>query len=470
MSSSIHENPFLRLPSGFDPDRYYGSARWVCLLLEQISAPFPGSLELLGLPGMGKSTLLRYISHPQGALVRHSELLAPPFSSEPSALLPIMIQFRLSSSDMHPFVYMYQRFHKEYRGYRSRVSTVAGGTLPVLEEVEPVQLPDVAAGLMGKDIQALARRGVRTALLLDDFDLAVASLTGSETDMLRPWREWTAFVLATERRFDDVNREASGSPFFQTLTTVYMGGLTAEEARRLLSEPAEAAGNPFPADDVEYVQDQAGGHPYLAILGGRSLWDLREQLGLHLMPTPLSTQQRAVLKGRLLAEFRGWFDLYWDRLNAAERQALLAPLTESEPTLDQYALFGPLAERGLMRYNSHRGRYEPFSPLFAEHLLGRQGGARIPIPSAFTGLEESLYQYLRDRIDRVCTYEDLWQNVWKRPVPAAPGGLDQARRRMQVAVSRLRAKIPDAAQESIVSVRGQGYRLVRTTSEDNNGA
>src|SRR5215217_2466453 len=126
------ENPYLRLPTGFDPHKFYGSLHWVHFVLEEVSATPPRDLELIGLPGMGKTTLLQYLAHPDGAFAQHAEWLQPPFHKEPERIFPVLVDFRQAPTDTHPFVYLCRRFHEEYSLYRDRQPPPLRADLPAL--------------------------------------------------------------------------------------------------------------------------------------------------------------------------------------------------------------------------------------------------------------------------------------------------------------------------------------------------
>jgi hypothetical protein len=470
----VPENPYIRLPITFDPAQFYGPLTAVRAVLECISAAIPHSTELAGLPGMGKSTLLRYLAHPEGALAQHRAWLGGRYAQAPEGIFPICVEFRLCPADMHPFLYLSRRFHEEFAAYQQRVAPAL--LAPDFRLPAPPAGPEPASADVAQTVnaleqatEALAEQGVRPVLLLDDFDVAFARLDYEETTRLRPWRDSVAFVLVTEEPLHRVNPLAVGSPFFQVLTPVYMDGLARAEAREMLEDPARRAGHPFPTEDVDAIVPLAGGHPYLLIRAGAALWDLRERLGLLAPPgPPLSGEQHAVLRGDLQTGFTRSFELYWARLEVSEQTALETLLHggAGAPKSSHYASLSSLARKGLVAYDLEHG-YTFFSPLFAEFLRTRPAVAPAPAappppaepPAALdlTGYEGRLYDYLRLYPGRVCSFDELWDKVWEGPRSAA--GQDQIRRRMQVTVSRLRNKLKKATGEDVVSVRDQGYRL-----------
>lgn len=68
--------------------------------------------------------------------------------------------------------------------------------------------------------------------------------------------------------------------------------------------------------------------------------------------------------------------------------------------------------------------------------------------------EFDLLVYLVNHTDRVVNYEELWKMVWRYDSPLDKGTI-------QKAVSRLRKKV---GGERVVCVRGEGYRLVESSS------
>jgi Transcriptional regulatory protein, C terminal len=293
-------------------------------------------------------------------------------------------------------------------------------------------------------------------LLLDDFDLSFERMSFSEATALRPFRDYAALVMAIGQPLHLANKEAAGSPLFQSTPLRHLEGLSPEEARRLLEEPAKKEGKPFATDDVEFILSYTSGHPYLIILAGRALWDMRKRLYILDTATPLQADERTLLLGHLAKDFGPSFELYWRRLDPKEREILKIfsqtkkPLENLEKS--QYKFLSNLLELGLVKYVPHSG-YETFSALFADFIEtvdDTEAGSNL------TGFETRLLDYLRRNANRVCTYEELWQNVWNQSL----GDLDreQIRRRMQVTVSRLRQKLQPG--EDIISIRDQGYKLI----------
>jgi len=504
-STNERSNPYFLLQIEGAVDQFYGSATWVRRICETISAPTPRSIELLGLPGMGKSSLLHYLAHPEGALApdsRFHHYLQLPYREKPQALVMLRVEFRLCPADQHPFVYLLQQIRQPLLRHLRQLAKeqpVGSSDAGADDFVEPqehevvMMLRDAYTQFRHKALEQL-RMSPRIVLLLDDFDLAFERLTYDETTYLRPLREFVSFILVTERPLHVVNDQAAGSPFFQTLPIVHMGGLSQAEAWQLASEPAHQAGYPLPEEDIEAVLTFTSTHVFLIIQACRVLWDLREELGLIADARALQANERELLRGRLAADSYRTFFVYWEALSLQEHEVLLLLVREEQKNLThrQHTLLAALIEKGLVRYRSGNG-YALFSELFKEFMLDVQDSqesaktshglysharpASVPenpnrkagmlqeargrafVPAALdtklTELEASLVAYLRSHSGKVGTFKELQHNVWH----AAEQDDENVRRRMQVTISRLRPKLQQHG-EDIVSVRGKGYRLV----------
>ena len=454
----LSDNPYFHLPQGFDPSRYYGSQVWTDLTLQNASAHPPRPIEFTGLPGMGKSTYLRYLAHPQGALDKNRRALHPPFSDEPWLMFMVLAEFRLLPTDAHPFEYLYERFCTAYENHKA----VHKSNLDQWPDVLPINdklSPDDATSLIEDFLTILKRIGVRAVFLLDDFHLAFKTLSLAQTTRLRPWRDRAAFVISTEYRLEKVNAQAAGSPFFQTLPSVPFGGLMTTEAKRLLEEPATQADRPFSPEDIEFTLTQAGTHPHLLIGAGAVLWTLRDNLRLP-ENTVISRDHQQMLVGHFKERFIPTFQMYTEHLEESEKRALIA--TAKNEDLDKhYPALAYLEKLGLVQLDTNKTvKYGPFSPLFGEYIKAADTIAPIlQKDNVFAGIEGSLYDLLRRDPDKVYSFDDLSQGVWGESAKDVKDP-DQLQRRVQVAVSRLRKKLQESGIGDVISVRGKGYKLV----------
>jgi len=464
--NNIH-NPFFRLPLSSDPDKYYGSTQTIERILEAISGRYPAAVELIGLPGVGKSTMLHYLSHPEGAILKHQEQLQWIFRDEHYKLFPVLVEFKHLPTHIHPFSFIRERFHDSYPNYKKRVSPKMEAPLPILEN-NSRNGEDI--DILEHEILELNKARIRPILLIDDFDLAFEKLSLKQTTRLRPLRAFVSFVLGTEKPLNKVNPEASSSPFFSTLLVIKVAGLTKVETKQLLIEPAKDVDICFPDKDVDFVAEKAGNHPYLLILAGRHLWDLREQLGiLNNENQPLTEEQRNLLMGRLKEDLLPSFNLYFKRLSPEEIIVLTRISSSTEATIpaDEYKSLASLFGKAVVK-RDQSGNYRPFSQLFAEYISEESGiTADKGAEKKIRGLEAKLYEYLKQNTNRICSFEELSQEVWNDPYE---GNEIDIRRKIQVTVSRIRSKMRESRQyegEEILSFRDKGYRLITPLKPSN---
>jgi DNA-binding response OmpR family regulator len=115
---------------------------------------------------------------------------------------------------------------------------------------------------------------------------------------------------------------------------------------------------------------------------------------------------------------------------------------------------------GLVKFDPKEGKYGPFSVLLSEHLREKQSTpVRKQKGNGVSGIESALLDYLQRNMSRPSSFEELGREVWGER--GNSGARDELlKRRIQVAVSRLRKKLLKAGTGEVVSVRDQGYRLV----------
>lgn len=458
-------NPYATLLE-YSSDHFYGRERTLKLLLEAVSGhPNPRHSELRGLSLMGKSAILRYVADPDGAIAKHEKVLHASFRADGTRrLLPVLVDFQALDrlpERTHPFIYMYARL-------RETCAEPARGARPSLPDLSPLGSPpaDAAAAIshMKLDLLRLEEGGVRVVLLLDNFDVAFERIKATEAQLLRPWRELVAFVLASDRRLEEVNPEAGGSLFYQLLLPVPVGMLDDSAAESLIKDPAKSAGVKFPPEDVRQLLKISGNHPYLLIQAGIALWQMREDYDLLRRPeTPLPEKLLTSLYYNLRRDFFRIFDLYWEELAEEEKAALAAIAEGDSEDVHLKEAVPSLLDKGLVVYDLDSDSYSLFSVVLGEYVISKAKAenaspAKVAAPN-FTSLECNLYEYLRLRPEKVCTFDDLLADVWRVEDGGASEGSEQLRRRMQVTISRLRKKLKDLTGEDITNVRDEGYRF-----------
>ena len=444
--------------SDSDYQPYFGSERWVREVFTRIGSR--DSIELVGLPGMGKTNLLRFLASSTGAIneEKYRILLPKTLNEQPERLFFLLVEFKSLSKTKHPFVFIYERFHIAYSRYRENMLEIfenLGEDLPNFHVENEID-ENAALKLLERHFDQLT--GIWPVFLFDDFDDVFREMKEHELTRLRPWASWASFVLSTSRRLDLVNPTTATSPFYTLMTCVRLNGLNKDESERLIDHLSKAEGYAFPQADKAFILDQAGGHPQLLTLAASVVWAERQKLDALTKNEPLSKKHHVHLTNLFRPEFQRCFKLYWSYMDPDEQQVLKKVAHRQRIDDKDKAAIGILILRGLIKYDSARKDYKPFAALFGEFLRDIAAHSGDQTKLVLTGIETSLYQYLQRHANTTCTFEQLLDEVWSH-VDKHPGAKEQRRRRMQIAVSRLRSKLKEAATgEDILSIRDIGYR------------
>lgn len=459
-------NPYSRARTYLHPQsQFYGSRGSVEAFLEGMSRPnLPDSYAVVGLPGMGKTSLLLYLADPKGPLVgslsEHAAILGPQFRDGMYRFWPVYVPFRLMSPDDYWLRHMYEHVYNETRSIRE-------------EKLERNDFPEPRECTGGDDIRYELERlskylkedgAIRLVLLLDDFHVPFREMSATEATRLRPIRGHASFVLATTDVLENVNSEAAGSPFFYNMKEEFLSGLDRQNALSLVQEPIEQEGT-IPAEDQELLLTHSGRHPSLLFRACESLWNMRQRLRLS-DQRPLPDNHREGFLGLLAEEYQQPFEDYWKSLPREEQLVLeKMALSPREVTAEESKLEN-LTDKGVVAFDLETESYVFFSPLFAGFVRRLAKPKEAPqeeaITASLTKLESQLYEYLKAHAGQVCTFEQLHRDVWDRPFGDTLEERDRAKSRVQVTISRLRSKLEEMQTEGvqIVNVRDRGYRLI----------
>lgn len=461
-------NPYFQLPIRFDAQKYYGSRDMIQKICNIISLSNHAPVEVTGLPGMGKTSLLKYLSDPQGAFLQEREYLQSIYQNEPERLFPIRVDFKVAPRDWSAFQIILQRLLEEYPAYTARTHNPALLPLPKLATLPEQTSAEDAPTLLEKIFRELKEKGVRPVLLLDNFDLKFGEMKYNETTLMRPWREQVSFVICAEKPLHEVNVKAAGSPFFVSSKHLFMNGLGESEIERLIREPSAEVGIILPEQDSQFICDLVGNHPYMLITACQQLFDLRAELGILKQPgNPLDEEERANLKISLKTAINPYFDLLLSRLKPELVDVLRLTAGQGASiqlddtlrirlvTLTNFALVKRLKL-------GSKTSYQPFSFLFQEYLKEEKQKTLRPSSekSIKVGrLEKKLLDYLMAHQDSICTFAMLSQDIWE--IPFDP---DSAMRgRIQTSVSRLRDKLrlmEEYAHIEFITIRDEGYKVI----------
>lgn len=287
-------NPYNYLSAVQDPHMFYGRNHTLRRIYSAILTA--QSIAVIGSRQAGKSSLLYCIRLPQ---------VQARFEYDLSHHLTILIDLR-------------EYLHKTKSDFFEAVSKQI-----CAQSRLPLQLP--APGPSGEDIfsqllDQIKEQQYHTVLLMDAFD-NVTRNTHFDFGFFGFLRSQAtlgkvSYITASLAPLDKVcHQEIKESPFFNIFGNCELEALAQDDARLLVSEPAQKAGLPFTEEEVNWVLKQAGRHPFFLQRTCYYLFDeKREHSGV---PPDLARVKKQVYK-----EMRPRFVNIWEDLSQEEQERL----------------------------------------------------------------------------------------------------------------------------------------------------
>jgi len=198
-------------------------------------------------------------------------------------------------------------------------------------------------------LRRLNQRGIQMVLILDAFE---ALSTNEQLDLtffnaLRSiaGRFQLAFLTASNRPLIELtysgrSQKIVSSPFFNIFTSICLGLLLEDDARRLIREPARNAGVTFSSTTEDLIYGLVGGHPLGLQVACCHAFDLPENI--------------EVIEERTMEDVTKHFEDEWHALTPAEqelvRQACHTPIAPSSDT-NLHSLLRALVQKCLLAAN-----------------------------------------------------------------------------------------------------------------------
>jgi serine/threonine-protein kinase len=254
-------------------------------------------------------------------------------------------------------------------------SAIIGRLLTLIEDETGV----AAAGRGRQDLSATIARVAgskqRLAILIDEFNFLTENNNISpgffsnlrainathRVPFVVAYREGTVRDLVA-----GLNESAGLSPFMNVFGTKYIGPFSAEDARELITKPAEESGLPFTDAEAERIQRLAGRLPFFLQIACYHAFEAKRK-------GPIASYWSEIEAGFRL-EVEHHFVYQWNRLSPEER-AVLRQRRSPKPTkaspAEQRAV-SLLHQKGILIADGSTERV--FSPLF-EELIDAPAGA-----------------------------------------------------------------------------------------------
>jgi len=339
------ENPFTFGNPIREPGRFYGRKEELRQVTNRLLSSAHESTSIVGERRMGKTSLLKYLSHPE---------VAPSLGLTPERYCLIYIDFQ-GLTDITPQRF-WQRVLSKMAGSvcSSRLQTA----IEAMRRSESFDLFDL------EDLcEAIAIEGLTTVLLLDEFEY-VTQNPNFKPDFFGGLRALAIhhnlpLVTATRRELVDLchSEELKGSPFFNIFANVVLHPFRKEEVTGMVEAYLAETGLAFPADGKERIYRLAGGNPFFVQIAGYYLVEAQAK-GL-----PKEDLQR-----QMAAQFEQQadphFSYMWSHCSESEKITLLVAISlngqkpgkKTLPSMENLAKIHPrarldvpmLVKRGLL--------------------------------------------------------------------------------------------------------------------------
>lgn len=461
-------NPYKTMLLTFDPRRVYGWERAISNVLQVVTAAEPASYAIYGFRAIGKSTLLKYLKHPQGAVIHYEQYLHPDFARGGLwRLVWVYINFHELESDMHIFYVIYQAVYDEL------------DMEDLLEDIAPPEPdPDLDENRTVRNLRKLLQKldkfhQCRVVILMDDFDIPLMTkqVEKDEDRLLRTISYDASMVIATDDPISEiVPLLAQDSPLLGILSPQAIGLIEEPAARRLIKEPAAAVGVTYREREVDLLLNVAGRQPYLLTTACEIYFDMRPSvldIDTMLQTSTLLYQLREQLMNRLmvLPHVNTTLNLMWSKHEAQRELLVEMGRAEAEGVVESKDA-QHLVLRGMAYQDANTGNYRIFSSLLADFVRRQassheQNGANgrqdslMQVAGTLKPIDRAVFEYLVDRRGEVCTFAELIKAVW----PENEG----TKRALEAAVHRLRRDMPPGHE--IHNERGRGYIYVASEVE-----
>jgi len=436
------------------PQHFYGRQTEVDFILQGISAEEPRSFVINGPRKMGKSVLLHFLRHADGATRKLGSSLAKfqPGMSDSPLFFFYFDAYKLLAD---PILAALPGLLTRSRDFVERMGEDAV-KIPT-GKADPAALWEWTLNLF----QQAAHRNIRLVLIFDHFDEAYRAMDYATEIHFRTLASHHALLFVTTQNLSGLKSvELKNSPLLSILKEWTLKLLGQQDGADLINRPAREALLPFSKSDAAFILDTAGTHPYLLTLVSEYLFSLHAENNAmeSIIPVDKAIQKQISAQLLGLPAIQSFFELIMGQLSPGERAVLNQLLwSDAADIIDQQALVSLTTLHQLASLDLQNGRYRLFSELFADYLRLELDMSNLlrNIANQLSGYDGKLLLYLLDHPNQLCTFEQLGTDIWDN---------QDAKRAVEGSIHRLRKILEKDIGNSdmIQNVRGKGYKYLRT--------
>jgi hypothetical protein len=412
---------------------------------------------LIGLRGAGKSNFLQFLLRED--VQRH--YLGQDYTDFVFVLIDLLALTECTEWTLYEL--LLDRLLRQLRLLKMEEETVQGME-SLHQEVRRARDPLTAQRAVERCVDVLCQRPTqRIVLLFDEFDAVFQTLSPSLFRSLRAIRSahksQVSYVVVVAKDLACLRDDMTEVDHFYRLVSRNVCGLgpySEADARQMIRYLASQRSIELSEGDTARLVKLSGGYAGLLKAIMSLLWDAHHGGDLAELALALRSEPAVQAECRKV----------WDSLPESEQAVLCALMGGAQAA--------PHTLRRLKRKGLVRGDQPTpslFSPLFADFVQQQSPPptkgvivSRSPRKVQIDGrrvedLTEPEFEalcYLYENRGKVCTKDELIENVYRQQYDRTAGGMDDAR--LQTLISRLRAKIEPPRH--IVTVRGEGYKLV----------
>lgn len=266
------------------------------------------NVALVGKRHIGKSSLLKYLGLPE-------------------------LQ-RLCQYDLSRYLFILT----DWRDYlnKTRADFFQRVCEQIIQQSAPVLSLALASDMAGEDrlrhlLETIKEHGYYPVLLMDAFDHVTSNIEFGPQFFtflrsLASVNELISYVTATRLPLSQVCHSAiATSPFFNIFMTCKVGPLAPDEARELVTVPASKAGVPFTEEEVAWLLERGGLHPFFLQVSARHLFEAKR------LREP-GAQRLKFVEHTIVQELQAHFDAIWQDMEDREQKQLISEIFQEKPS------------------------------------------------------------------------------------------------------------------------------------------